>query len=238
MRKYLIHTVGDNPNPFIIKDKLYEAFLQTQFIEEIVDFSQPILIKEAGKSASLNKVEIDISDAKEIGIERIWRVNLEKEIIGISTKNYFRTPEVALLFLQKKKENEYQLHVMLVEMKSSLNDTEIKKNSDKTTTQKKGELETIPEKLQAGMNRMYLYLAIKKVKNFEKGNIYVDFQGLIFYGKNNIKKEYDTDLYKIFAKISAHNILTFQSILESQDKIKIFFFNHNRIVLRQIIPNS
>ncbi len=235
MRKYLIHTVGDNPNPFIVKDELYKAFLQTKFIEEIVDFSQSILIKEDGKSASLTKVEIDISNAKTLGIEKIWRVNLEKELVGISTKSYFRTPEVGLLFLQKKNENKYLLHVILVEMKSSLTDSEIKKNSDKTTSHKKGELETIPEKFQAGMNRMYLYLAIKKVTGFEKNNIFVDFQGLIFYAKNKISKASESQLYPILKNNPQKGLLTVESILDSQDKIKVCFFNQHSISLTQLI---
>lgn len=244
MKKYSIYLINNqslNPSTFLLSDLLQKALFQTGLVSEITDLQEKMVIEEDNikDDNKLKSLEIHLRGIDKNEIKRVWRVNLEQEIKGISGKNMAKTPETALLFLQKKSENLYCLHILLIEMKTSLKDSELKKNSDKTVSRKPSTLETIIEKFQAGINRMYLYLSIgnheKENSNCKKITIYLAFNGLVCYNRSEINKNDNTDIFQIFANPSQKGLLTIESILNSQDKIQIHFAQKNQIWAKDLI---
>jgi hypothetical protein len=146
-------------------------------------------------------------------IQEILKINLEKDIEGISTKH--KTPEVALLILQEF-ENNFKLNVILIELKSTLDNLKIKACEDK---------------FRCALNRMYMLLHFFDYERYGQAkNIYLEFKGIVLYNnsKNDISDE--SGLGKIFLNYQTGQIqqkadftLNLQSILSQNEKIQVKF---------------
>ena len=188
-----------------LRDKLHKALAKEEFIVEIpVTEDEIIEITESSKDAKLKKVSIEklnYSDDKS-KVEKIWRINLEKNISGISTSG--ATPECAILVLQKyESENEisYRLNIILIELKSSIDNEK---------------LNNIRNKFSCAMSRIYMLLVLNNHLNLTKGyseeEIYIDFKGILFYKENNLKGEYDREFHEIFKHTNLSGLLTCKTI--------------------------
>jgi hypothetical protein len=209
-----------------LRDELHKKLAETQFIEEITN--DKIEVEEKNSDAKLKKVsieELNYSDDKS-KVDRIWKINLEKEIFGISTKD--KTPECAILVLQKY-ESSYKLNIILIELKSSISNKDLGK---------------IGEKFQCAMSRIYMLLVLNNhlnsIQGYNESEIYIDFKGILFYQnfadkiklteKNN-EKLY-SQMYDILLNSSKSGLLTCQTILRDQDKINIKCFCQQDEVIR------
>jgi hypothetical protein len=201
-----------NPGGFFLRDELHKALVKEEFIVEIpITEDEIIEITESSNDAKLKKVfiqKLNYSDNKS-KVEKIWKIDLEKDIPGISTRS--GTPECAILVLQKY-ESSYRLKILLIELKSSIDDEK---------------LEEIRNKFSCAMSRIYMLLVLNNHLNLTKGyseeEIYIDFKGILFYIKNNLKGEYDREFHEIFNHDSSGS-LTCETILNKEDKIKVKFF--------------
>jgi hypothetical protein len=214
------------PSVHSLRDELHKKLAETQFIEEVTN--DQIEVKEGGNGAKLKKVSIEklnYSDDKS-KVDRIWKINLEKEIekeiFGISAKN--KTPECAILVLQKYEiENKisYKLNILLIELKSSIS------NQD---------LRPIGEKFQCAMSRIYMLLVLNNHLNLTKGyskeEIHIDFKGILFYQNFSDKSKFTeknneklySQMYDILRTPGKSHLLTCRTILRDQDKINIKCF--------------
>jgi len=225
MRLFLINHELTETNPPIGK-RFQEALKREGFIEEIDPMTGSIEVFGSSiGNETLQKVVI--TGLNEISsIKKIWKIDLEQEIEGISTKN--KTTEIALLVLQEISENTYRLICVLIELKSSLQSV-IKNNKIKNTFQ------DIEDKFIATMNRIYLLLTINNHSNIEKGystaTIYVVFKGIICYNKLHLKETQIVNcckLYQLF-KNDFHQ-LTGKTILHDKDKIQVKFFQNPNLI--------
>lgn len=119
--KFLIINEENVKDHFLVRNEFHKALAKERLIEEISLDNEFIEIEERNKTAKLKQVKITKLDYtnEKFKVEKIWRVNLEKQIPGISTTG--KTTEVALLVLQKHLEsNSYRLNIILIELKSSL----------------------------------------------------------------------------------------------------------------------
>jgi hypothetical protein len=208
-----------------LRNELHGKLAEKQFIEEVTN--DQIEVEEKNDDAKLKKVsieELNYSDDKS-KVDRIWKINLEKEIFGISTKD--KTPECAILVLQKY-ESSYKLNILLVELKSSIS------NKD---------LRPIGEKFQSAMSRIYMLLVLNNhlnsIQGYNESQIYIDFKGILFYQTFSDRSKFtekDNDklylqMYSILQTSDKSGILTCETILKPQDKINIKCFtpqdNHN-----------
>ena len=210
-----------NPGGFFLRDELHKALVKEEFIVEIpITEDEIIEITESSNGAKLKKVsieELNYSDDKS-KVDRIWKINLEKEIFGISTKD--KTPECAILVLQKY-ESSYKLNILLVELKSSIS------NKD---------LRPIGEKFQCAMSRIYMLLVLNNhlnsIQGYNESEIYIDFKGILFYQNFSDKSKFTeknneklySQMYDILQTPGKSRLLTCQTILRDQDKINIKCF--------------
>jgi len=205
-----------------LRDELHKKLAVTQFIEEVTN--DQIEVEEKSDDAKLKKVsieELNYSDDKS-KVDRIWKINLEKEIekeiFGISAKN--KTPECAILVLQKY-ESSYKLNILLIELKSSIS------NKD---------LRPIGEKFQCAMSRIYMLLVLNNhlnsVQGYNELAIYIDFKGILFYQNFSDKSKFTeknneklySQMYDILQTPGESHLLTCKTILRDQDKINIKCF--------------
>jgi hypothetical protein len=201
-----------------LRNELHGKLAEKQFIEEVTN--DQIEVEEKNDDAKLKKVsieELNYSDDKS-KVDRIWKINLEKEIFGISTKD--KTPECAILVLQKY-ESSYKLNILLVELKSSIS------NKD---------LRPIGEKFQSAMSRIYMLLVLNNhlnsIQGYNESEIYIDFKGILFYQNFSDKSKFTeknneklySQMYDILQTPGKSHLLTCQTILRDQDKINIKCF--------------
>lgn len=227
---------------FSLRQKFHQALEKSGFIEEIC-LSQDayIEIQETNKSdlkkVVINHLQLSSKNDKNISteVDKIWVINLEKELPGISASG--KTPEKAILVLQRKVDDagkilNYHLQICLVELKASL---QAKKGKEST-------LKQIAGKFQSGMNRIYMLLTLNNhanpQKNYQNAEICVHFRGIIFYNRNEIKdsdiaKENEPDynsgestLYKILSQSTESYLLTLETLLEERDKIVVRFIKN------------
>jgi len=131
--------MSDKKKP--LRNELQTALKETGLIEEI-DFNDdcsPIEIEGINKEGKPGKGQLQkicITDLNHhlssIAVTKIWCVNLENDIPGISTSG--KTTEVALVVLQEKDNSTIRLDIVLVELKTSLN---VKITKDQKTKKKK-----------------------------------------------------------------------------------------------------
>ena len=226
--KFLIINDENVKDPFIVRNEFHQALSNVNLIQEISLDSESIEIEEKSKTAKLKQVKIaELNYANQKSkIEKIWRINLEEEILGISTTG--KTTEVALLVLQKYLEsNSYRLNIILVELKSSLQPRKIKPGKVIGSS-----FDQIEEKFRGSMNRMYMLLTLNNYgnpdKNYHQSSIYIRFKGAIFYDRNEIKEvDIKNDNEKIFYDIfeGKGNILECETLLRYRDKIQAKFFS-------------
>jgi hypothetical protein len=220
MDKYLIINEKDKKS-FIIRTEFQKALLTSGLFVEIVDFETNIVIEE-----NANKHRIEITDLELPYVREIWRVELEKSIEGLSTSS--KTPEIALLVLSEAGENRLKMTVVLVELKSSLQDSKL--GADKKP--KQSTLQQCLTKFQAAMNRLYMLVSIRdydKEKSFQNHTIGLVFKGVICFNKDETSKPDTTALYPILKK-TASNLLTCNTLLSDKDKISIYFYEKRNII--------
>jgi hypothetical protein len=218
-----------------LRQEFHQALEQQGFIQEItIDKDEVIEITEKSES-SLKKVVINNLNLSVKKVDKIWVIDLEKNLPGISASG--KTPEKAVLVLEKKIDESgttlnYHLYVCLIELKASLQPKKDKNNT----------LKQICGKFQSGMNRMYMLLTLNNhtnpQKNYQNRQIFVHFKGIIFYNRNEIKdsdiiKENDigynsgdSTLYKILSNPASNNLLTLETLLEERDKIAVKFIQN------------
>jgi hypothetical protein len=218
-------------NSQLLRDKFQKRLVEKGFIEEIpICENETIVIEETNQNAKLRKVIItQLNDnLDKFTIKRIWRVNLEKEILGISSKNLSKTPECALLVLQEFNSEvetiSYKLTIILIELKSTLK-IDLKPNKINA----KPERSEIEEKLISGMNRLYMLLSLNNhlnpIQGYNQASIYIEFKGVIVYNKTDIHDpNNDNPLCLIINHSTADNVLTVETILNDHDKITIKCF--------------
>jgi len=218
--KYFLNN-PKNRSVHSLRDELHKALAKEEFIIEIpVTEYEIIEIIENSSAAKVKKVsiqELNYSDEKS-KVERIWKIDLEKDIPGISTSN--RTPECAILVLQKYKDS-YRLNIILIELKSTIDNKELQK---------------IGEKFQCAMSRIYMLLVLNNhlnsIQGYNESEIYIDFQGILFYQRFSDKGKFTeknheklySQMYSILQTPSKSGLLTCQTILRDQDKIYIKCF--------------
>lgn len=228
-KKFLVFNEPDSQAPFLLRAEFHKALVKEGIIEQIWVDDDFIEVKETSEKAKLKRIKIiKLNDSdRQSQVEIIWRVNLEKEIPGISTGS--KTPEVALLVLQKFLERNYKLNIILIELKSSLQNRE---------------LVNIKEKLRCAMNRLYMLISLNNHGNPSQGynwaTIHVKFIGAIFYSRNNIQASKITEpeaieIYDILQKTPPSGQLRWSSLLNDNDPIEIKFFDQQTIALKYLI---
>ncbi len=227
---------------FSLRQEFHQALKKQGFIEEIcLSQDEYIEIQETNKSdlkkVVINHLQLSSKNDKNISteVDKIWVINLEKELPGISASG--KTPEKAILVLQRKVNDagkflNYHLQICLVELKASL---QAKKGKESTLKQLAG-------KFQSGMNRIYMLLTLNNYanpqKNYQDTEIFVHFRGIIFYNRNEIKdsdiakenqRDYNSSestLYKILSQSTESDLLTLETLLEERDKIVVRFIKN------------
>ena len=244
---------------FSLRQEFHQALERQGFIEEIcLSQDEYIEIQETKKSdlkkVVINHLQLSSKNDKNISteVDKIWVINLEKELSGISASG--KTPEKAILVLQRKVDDagkilNYHLQICLIELKASL---QAKKDKEST-------LKQIAGKFQSGMNRIYMLLTLNNhanpQKNYQNAQIFVQFRGIILYNRNEISdiaKENERDynlsestLYKILSQPTKSDLLTLETLLEERDKIVVRFIqkpnqnqNYITIGLKDLLGSS
>ncbi|NES02274.1 MAG: hypothetical protein F6K22_05130 [Okeania sp. SIO2F4] len=187
--KFLIINEENFKDAFLLRNEFHSALAKEKLVEEIllVDNEFIEIREEREKTPSLKLVkitELSYVDQKS-KVEKIWRVNLEKQIPGISTSG--KTTEVALLVLQKYLESDtYRLNIILIELKSSLQSRKTKSGKILSSS-----LEEIQEKFWDTMNRMYMLLTLNNHGNenrsYSHASIHIDFKAGVFLIEMKLK---------------------------------------------------
>jgi hypothetical protein len=234
---YLIN--NQNAKELPLKNLFQKELDKLGFIEDLLGNEEVEILEE--KTGQ----KIVISGLNNEQVKGVWKVNLEMEIAGISSKNTSKTVECALLLLTHKKEHIiYNLHVILIELKQSLTDTEIE-NGLLTKPSRlqdcegyyKGNKEHIG-KFPASINRIYMLLSLnehKNDKNYNQLTIQINFSGIIAYKNNIMTKEDGTQLYRFLKEAKQGELLTCKTILTDKDKIKTYFFNKETIDISKLL---
>ncbi len=227
-KKYLIYN-GIEKGNFIVRNEFQKILSRLELIEDIYGDEKIVVEELDDANKTIQKIIVDIT--KNNKIKALWRVNLEKEIEGISTKNYFRTPEIALLVLLSNNDSTYTLHILFIELKKSLQDKKLRKNSNPSKPSKltKSTIDTCHEKFTIAMNRLYLLLTLNEHKNddfYKNKTIDLQFKGFIFYNNDEIKEKQNTQLYAIFKGISNNNIIDCKTIFGDNDKMRVAFYKN------------
>jgi hypothetical protein len=197
--------------PLLVKEiraKIQEQLTRRAFVVTITtDKIQIEELKNKGKGAGkLKKVILNnFPYTDEFPRGWSWKIELEKNVPGLSTSN--KTVDVALAILRKKR-----LDVYLVELKSEINDHE---------------LTDILGKFQDSISRFYFLLLLNDShdhKNFPP-NLRIQFKGVIFYnGKGEAHK--NERIHQIFKNKTQAGKLECETIL-GKDKIPIKFCSKN-----------
>lgn len=211
-KNYCLNNPG-NQDFLSLRDELHKAFNQQEFIIEIpVVEDECIEIIENNPESKLKKIainQLNYSDDKS-NVTRIWKIDLEKDLLGISTSS--KTTECAILVLQKY-ENSHRLNILLIELKSTLDNKKLRE---------------IEQKFSCTMTRLYMLLVLNNhlnpIQRYNEATIYIDFQGILFYKNSKFNSDDDSQLYSILQKHNKSGILTCQTILRPEDKIKVKCF--------------
>lgn len=217
----MYYLLNSDPKKPLVRTAFQQALSRENWIQAL-NLSTNISILEENNSRKENKLAKVTLDLTGFDAEHIWRIDLEKAPNGLNTRD--KTPETALLFLQKDKiyQKKSILKILFIELKSALEDSKFVSNKHKPST-----LEQCKEKYEAAMSRIYMLLSTNNYENppnpFQKlkeFTIEVAFYGIIFYLQNNTKNpnSSDKELFDILNK-SSNSLLTCQSILTHKDKI-------------------
>lgn len=245
----------NNKDLKFLRFKVQKALAEQGLIEEVDLDDDSIEIIETSRTATLKKVCIrDLNfKNKKLSIDTIWKINLERDIPGISTKG--RTAEMALIILQKYETGGYRLNVCLIEMKSSLQPGRSIKNKkdgkdkDGKDKFKDNSLIEIGEKIKCSMNRMYMLMSLnnhqipsKKVySHYSEANIDIYFKGIIIFDRNELSPDFDvfnstelsviTDDYKRILCKSLYEILNSHDRAGLVDILTILD-EHDKIIIK------
>ncbi len=196
-----------------IRKKLQNRLTQAgvNFISEVRDDKIEILEKS---DASLKRVVINNIDINKF--KKIWRINLENRVQGLTTAN--KTTEIALLTL-----SENSLYVYFIEMKSIIQD-EIKRG------RKKFILSDIHSKFEDSISRFFYLILINTHPLIEYGGIDVKFKGIVFFNRIGEldKRENSTQMYKIFRKHKENGSIKCETFLDDF-KINVKFIQNQNL---------
>jgi hypothetical protein len=187
------------------------SLLQTQLNNERwvekVD-SEAIDIEEKNANATFKK--LTITNLPYDDKHRIWRINLEKNIKGLSTAN--KTGEIALAILKNK-----YLNVYIIELKSTIRDKALRE---------------IRGKIEDSISRFYFLLSLNSDTEHEKfKDLKIRFIALIFSQppkEKNITNTTDPEffnIYDIFRKKGG--LLECKTILDQDLRIPLKFFSES-----------
>jgi ferredoxin-fold anticodon binding domain-containing protein len=215
-----------------LRKKLQAALKQQGLIEEI-DFDEDFIeiwgsdTKGKGKLQTIRITGLELLSSSII--RKIWKVNLENQIPGISTSG--KTTEVALVVLQDR-DPALVLNIVLIELKTSLQLVEEKNKKSKNTFQ------DLEDKLIGTLNRMYMLLTINNhgtFKAYEEKKIVLEFRGIVCYNDEAIKLPDSfllgsSSLYQLFktAKGKEYGIWDCETIC-GKEKIKVKFIKNPRL---------
>ena len=234
-----IYLINQNSKELPLRNLFQRELDKLGFIEYLLgDDEVEILEEKTGQ-------KIVILGLNNEQVKGVWKVNLEMEIAGISSKNTSKTVECALLVLTHRESHSiYNLHVILIELKQSLTNSEIENGllAKPSRLQDcegyyKGNKEHIG-KFPASINRLYMLLSLnehKNDKNYRELTIQVNFKGIIVYQNNLMTKQDGTQLYNLLIGNRQGELLTCKTIFTDKDKIKIYFFNRENIDLSQLL---
>jgi len=197
--------------PLLVKQirvQIQQQLTRRAFVVKITtDKIQIEELKNKGKGAGkLKKVIVnDFPYTDDSGRSWSWKINLEKNVPGLSTAN--KTVDVALAILRKNR-----LDVYLVELKSEIDDHE---------------LTDILGKFQDSISRFYFLLLLNDSsdhKNFPP-NLRIQFKGIVFYnGKGEAHQ--NERIHQIFNHETQAGKLECETLL-GKDKIPIKFVANN-----------
>ncbi|MBP0016115.1 MAG: hypothetical protein J7647_01005 [Cyanobacteria bacterium SBLK] len=217
-KKYFLNHPS-NQNILFLRNELHKVLAQEEFVVEFPVVNNEIIeIIENAPKASLKKVLIHNLNYNfdKFKVEKIWKINLEKDLQGISTSH--KTPECAICILQKYKNEEeisYTLRILLIELKSSLDNEELKK---------------IEDKFRYGMSRLYMLLVLNNhlnpIKGYNEEIITIDFRGILFFNNKNRLNVDDSKFYKILHTPSSQGKLIFTTLLRGKDQLNIKCFEN------------
>ena len=86
-KKYLLYT-GTDKVSFIIRKEFQKFLTKSEFIEDIHGDEEAIIEEKDDNDELIQAVKVDLTLNE--NIKAVWRVNLEQEIEGISTKNILK----------------------------------------------------------------------------------------------------------------------------------------------------
>lgn len=190
-----------------ILKKLGSLGQNNKFIEMIL--SDTILIngkdKEPNNSSDLNEVIIHGFSRYLDNNCKFWKINLEKEMSGLSTNE--KKCEALLIFLK-----EDRLNVFMIEIKTTIDD---------------GKLNNINSKLNDTLNRFLILLILNNEHDTGKySNLELKFYGVIFY---NLSKDiHETKpIHKCFRNESmSKSIVVSTEYLNEKPRVKLAFFKN------------
>jgi hypothetical protein len=198
IRKELQKKLGTSPCHFV-----------TPIVSEMTEIEES---KNRGDAGTLQKViiyDIPINDDS----YKIWRINLENEVQGLSSSN--RTGETALAVVKVGKKA--YLDVYLIELKSQIKD-------------KRHDLRNILKKFGDSISRFYFLLSLNENDDHKAfPNLEIRFNGLVFYnGKAQLESNYpdkNDEIHQIFKNDQQTGMLLCETILDRQ-KIPIKFIKN------------
>ena len=219
---------SSDPHVKILRSEFQKALKLEGIIEDIFPENEEVKIRELSDASLLKEVRIKcLSNVK--NVQKIWKINLETLYPGIATRS--KTAESALLVLQSFP-NVSKLNIILIELKSSIQPPKLK--NDKL---KEGTLYNIEEKIRSSINRLYMFLTLNNHDNPKKGyenkKILLQTYSFVFFNKNKVNEAESSPLKLILEKdakgeevSTPERIFTFQSIINSQEKILLYFFKN------------
>lgn len=198
IRKELPKKLGSSPCHFV-----------KPMVSEMTEIEES---KNRGDAGTLQKViiyDIPINDDS----YKIWRINLENEVQGLSSSN--RTGETALAVVKVGKKT--YLDVYLIELKSQIKD-------------KRHDLRNILKKFGDSISRFYFLLSLNDNDDHKAfPNLEIRFIGLVFYnGKAQLEPNYpdqNDEIHKIFKNNQQTGMLLCETILDRQ-KIPVKFIKN------------
>jgi hypothetical protein len=220
-----MYLITNNKQEVPLRKKLQKALRDGMLIEEI-DFDEGDIdisggdTKEKGKLQNLRIMGLGTLSSM---VRRIWKVNLEKNIPGISTRS--KTTEIALVVLQDR-DHALVLKIVLVELKTSLR-SEMRNNKLTNTFQ------DIEDKLICTLNRMYMLLTLNHhgtVTEYDGKTIVLEFSGIVGYNDEVIRLPNSSRLYQLFkaTKGKEYGVLDCETIC-GKEKIKVKFIKNPQL---------
>lgn len=211
----------------ILNIELKKILFQVGLVEELSN-NDTIIIEESNENAKKKKLNISIDTP----VDRIWIVNLEKNIDGITPKG--SSTECALM-IYRHQEKASRLDVLMIELKSTLQPPKIK--NEKLTLSTLGQCEN---KIKCTTNRIFMLLGIANKDNISKkysaSSVYITLHTLINFGISSNLVNDNSSLNKLYSQNKS--LYTFTSILNQHEKVFVKISDLETIKLSKIINSS